>query len=331
MPSIDAWSEVAPGTKFAAIVLRARHVALPAGGVRVGEGVAVLPKVPFPVEDFWVEWTGKVGTRVLTEGNCVILASMPSDAPTTEDEEFPPLRTRVSYMLAAMHLEGTIAVREAAMASGGRDAEGVSVRQVAQLADHVGPAYVRAATVDEALCVSAWLTCEGIARIYASPDHARVKRGFHALRGGFGGRSGAERLHQFVRSVDALLKSPQGGGRRHFGSRGTLLAGPGSEELLRELFDLRGQAEHLNDLAVMTPHPRIRDAERLALYRSYQAQLLACTAYRRIFSSASLLEHFRDDAAIDAFWMMPSGNRQELWGAPIDLEQAAANHFRGWG
>jgi hypothetical protein len=92
---------------------------------------------------------------------------------------------------------------------------------------------------------------------------------------------GDDRLHQFVRAVEGVIKPTIGQSRRQFVHRGQVFAGNSetARTLLGELYDLRGLAEHLHRFdAGLAAHPQ-RDRESISLRRAYQAQLLASHVY----------------------------------------------------
>lgn len=65
--------------------------------------------------------------------------------------------------------------------------------------------------------------------------------------------------------------------------------------------------------------------ELLATFRVLQVELIARHAYQRVLLDSSVLDHFRIDESIRAFWS--SSDRAESWGIPIDLESAVNSGF----
>lgn len=315
------------GHKFACAALIVRSVNLPPSGIEVGNGIVVLPTCPIPVEGFWEKWTGTAGVKPLREGNVFILATSPSKVPSVLDQELADLDQLVAGFRRALGLEGSNAIHDGVVALGGHDVQGIEVRQLIPLDPIVRPAYVLDSEIDESMLRSAAQTLSGLMSVYRYKEHVRIRRGFQAIGFGFKSQGGGERLHQFVRGVEAFLKPEQGRGKRHFSARGQVLAGPSAGPTLGELYDLRSQAEHLNDLKVQLVRPDMPDPEVLALFRSYQAERLAQSAYRRFFQSAELQAHFRTDADITAFWNLDREEQVRLWGEHIDLDGAATAKF----
>ncbi|HJZ73784.1 MAG TPA: hypothetical protein VKE51_18715 [Vicinamibacterales bacterium] len=74
----------------------------------------------------------------------------------------------------------------------------------------------------------------------------------------------------------------------------------------------------------------VRELRRIGSLRAYQTERLALWSYRHLLSVQALLERFRDDASVDAFWAMSDDDRGPIWGPPFDLTKAEQEHDRPW-
>src|SRR5262249_13634903 len=63
----------------------------------------------------------------------------------------------------------------------------------------------------------------------------------------------------------------------------------------------------------------VRELRRIGSLRAYQTERLALWSYRHLLSVQALLERFRDDASVDAFWAMSDDDRGPIWGPPFTL------------
>jgi len=61
--------------------------------------------------------------------------------------------------------------------------------------------------------------------------------------------------------------------------------------------------------------------------RAAQAELIAGEVFLRVLSSPSLLEHFRTDAGIDAFWALPLDKHALAWGTAIPYVEMTRERF----
>lgn len=142
---------------------------------------------------------------------------------------------------------------------------------------------------------------------------------------------GEERLHQFVRAIEALIKPEEGKTTKQFAYRTQTFVRSGSTlaEDLKEIFKLRCAAVHLNEFeGVLDGYPAC-DRERIAALRVFQAESIAHTAYARILGKPDLLQNFIDDNSINAFWQGPDDRtRRQSWGEPLDLAAEETDHFR---
>jgi hypothetical protein len=150
----------------------------------------------------------------------------------------------------------------------------------------------------------------------------RVIRGMNTL---FNGRkeTGQDRLHQFVRSLEALILPDIGSTQKQFAHRCQTFARAGDDAraLLLEAFDMRSDTEHLNPWDEAVQSYPADQREDVCWHRTRQIEHLACDAYSRLLRDAALRDHFRTEAAIAAFWKLPDDQRRTLWGKPLDIAQ----------
>ena len=134
-------------------------------------------------------------------------------------------------------------------------------------------------------------------------------------------KSGDQRLHGFVRAVEAVTKSPQGEGKRKFVHRGSVFAGRRDKdrELLDELYRLRSAVEHLNDSISVLGAYDVLYRNQIELHRAVQSEVLARSVYVRILASDETTTLFSDDAWLDQFWAMRDDQTAAFWGSPVDL------------
>jgi hypothetical protein len=146
----------------------------------------------------------------------------------------------------------------------------------------------------------------------------RLRRGFHAFVRAIQEYYGDERLHQFVRAVDAVVMPRIGRSRRDFIYRCQLFAGQSREarHVLENLYDLRSNAEHLNAPDGALRGDSAREREAVAFKRFYQAQALSMHVYDRIFSSPALLAAFATDEGTRQFWDNTFPDQARLWAPP---------------
>jgi hypothetical protein len=150
----------------------------------------------------------------------------------------------------------------------------------------------------------------------------RLFRGVRTLlrANGESNRSG-DRLHQFVRALEAVIKPRIGASRADFATRGGtfLVSRRGTRQALEELYDLRSVVEHQNPLLSALEGD---EEQRIVVadWRTRQIDALARFVLCRIMEDDGLFDIFSADEKIDAFWRLPPPERQRRWGARLDIE-----------
>jgi len=311
------------GHKFSCIALAnagvVRELRTP---IDLGDGLWIVLEPPFDFEAHWREWLGTSRVEYLSRANLVVLAHHASATVEVVDGENEALTRKCFSLLYALFLVEIFHYDGGIILSGGNVRSTVNVRQVSNLETLLRPNGVNTARIDAALIQRASTIAAGIRAVHSPGRRSeRLNRGFHAWIRGMMENYGDDRLHQFIRATEGIIKPAIGQSRKQFMHRGQVFAGNSSKAttLLGELYDLRGLAEHLHRLDSVS--------ETVALRRAYQAQLLASTVYERIFSNSHLQAAFGTDAAIDAFWKQTWAQQTKVWGSPIDLEAVAKARF----
>ena len=108
----------------------------------------------------------------------------------------------------------------------------------------------------------------------------RLIRGLNTLFKGLKEETGQDRLHRFVRALEALILPKSGETRKNFVHRCQTFARAGDDTrtLLGEIYDMRSATEHLHpwDKAVQSYPPDQREA--VGWQRTRQIEHLACDA-----------------------------------------------------
>ena len=297
--------------------------------IDLGDGIWVLFEPPFEFNNHWKEWLGSVRVEHLSRANFVILAHQASDTPGVADNENEQLKSKCFGVWCALCLADVFHHEGGLILSGANVDGGINIRQVSQLEPFYRPSGVSTTIIDESLIRRAATIATGIRAVHPGGHSSRLNRGFRAWRQGIMEYYGDSRLHQFVRSVEAVVKPDIGASTRQFIHRCQVFAGNSvaNKELYGELYDLRGLAEHLHLFDERFKAYPKNEHDTIALRRAYQAQVLASHVYERIFSTPNLQTIFGLDDSIDKFWKEDWAHQTAAWGSRIDLEAVAAARY----
>ena len=149
----------------------------------------------------------------------------------------------------------------------------------------------------------------------------RIIRGLNALLKGKKEEAGPDRLHQSVRSLEALIRPEPGKTEKQFGRRSQTFhnAGDDTRTLFSEASGLRSATAHLNRWHEAMKSDRKGEREAICWQRTLQMERPACDGYSRLLRNRALRDHFRTEEAIAMFWRLPNGRRCDLRGTRLDL------------
>ena len=295
----------------------------------LGGGFWAVFGTPLDLAPHWQTWLGSLKTENFGRAGITLLSHRPSNRPgITDDENELLIKDAFSMFLALLvceifHFEGGLIL------SGANNGGDTDIRNVSDLEPHIRPNGVHPTRISEGTIRRAYAVAAGIRSIHSN-RFGRLRRGFRAWHRGMREFHGHDRLHQFVRAVEALIKPEAGRSERLFTHRCQIFAGTSdrARALFSELYQLRSQTEHMNELeSVLEAYPpEARGAT--ALRRVYQAQILASHVFEQILTRPDLLAIFDSDERIDEFWTRRRTDEQRVrWGPAIDLEALAEARF----
>lgn len=289
---------------------------------QLSDGTWILTKAPLEVDSRWQEWVGSIRVEQLKRANLVLVRKSPSTNPGLLDETHNALSDYLSQLFSMLQLSGVLQYDAADLFTGSVVYGKAEIRQLSRVPDFYPTKGYSSSQVDLERLQEAVKLRATLPELYSqSGNFRRVARGLNVLMDGLKQSRGEERLHQFVRSLEALILPSVGKTKRQFIHRCQTFAEAShkSADILKEAFDLRSQAEHLNDWAIALKSYPIEDREYIALQRTYQMQKLACFAYLRILIDMGVRAHFKTETAMHSFWKQPDYSRIATWGNQLNL------------
>lgn len=296
------------------------------------DGTRVLRKSPFTLENPWTEWLGTIQFNNLQACNLFLLRTATEGWAKGQlqvfgDEVGERLQKEVGGVFAMLRFLGTIEYEQAFMLAGYVESGKVTCRHFAQterfnITRGCLPWVVR----EENLRSAAKLHNAYSLFQQSVPDGRtrRFGRGCYALKVGLERFYGTDRLHGFVRALEALVLPETGKTEKQFISRCTFFAGPKAaegttREALKEAYKMRSDVEHMHDWDRSLQTYAAAEREDIALWRTRQMESLACAAYTKILLDPRLGQHFYDETKLTAFWQKPEDEIRSAFGDVPDI------------
>ncbi|MGD0304551.1 MAG: hypothetical protein ABSC71_06950, partial [Candidatus Acidiferrales bacterium] len=159
---------------------------------------------------------------------------------------------------------------------------------------------------------------------FADLPRLRFYRGWVALNTGLQRMYSSDRIHEFVRALEALIVPKIGRTKMNFVERCAKFAAPLAasslaEEALKQAYEMRCDVEHLHDWDRSLAGLPQSDREHVAFWRTRQMETLACTAYVRILEHPALQQFFHADTVLEQFWLRPDQDIRSAFGVPFDI------------
>lgn len=319
-----------PNTKFAVTALAETNPDFD-GSVAMPPHYVFTTTCPFELDSGWQHWLGSIAADGIQQSDFFMLIHEPARQPDLLDDQNTALLDRCESTLMALHLRGIPGYSSGHEFTGSvGPAGGISIRQVARIAEY------------RESCRSIpcqWTATDVKTAVELEPTISEIrsdKMHYQQLRRGLGAYLSAleaidcrDRLHQAVRSLEALTASTKDHyGRKYFeGHYQTLIQPAPPDGFLGELYQLRSYVEHLEDAQAEHLKDRqfaqkIMDKDKFARFfeqREAQAVDLARSIYSWILSTTSVLDYFKEDADIPKFWTAVENKsvRPCKWTCPV--------------
>jgi hypothetical protein len=313
-------------SKFALIAVRNAYTDFTDSNdfsTQLSNGIWVLLKVPIDIDKGWKEWIGSFQYKELQESNLVFIFVEKSDNPEILDAHHNSLGNMLSQFFNVLQLDGVLEYKVSNLILGSYYDKRSEIRQMAKLPLFYRTKGYTPLPLNVKKLEKAVLRRKSLEQIdSASGSFARLIRGWNILMDGLQKDIGEERIHQFVRSIEALILPDVGKTKRQFIHRCQTfaIANRDNSQILNEAFELRSMCEHLNDWKPALDLYPEDQREGLALLRTRQMERLISFAYSRILEDISVRKHFDSEKEMQAFWKMQEKTRIKMWGSQLDLK-----------
>ena len=290
---------------------------------QLSDGIWVFSKVPVDIDEGWKKWIGSLRYEEFEEANLVFIYSEKSDNPEILDAQHISLGNKLSQFFNVLQLDGVLEYQVSNLILGSYYNKRSEIRQMAKLplfyrTKGYSPLPLNVNKLEKAV-----LMRNGLEQIdSATGSFVRLIRGWNVLMDGLQKNIGEERIHQFVRSLEALILPEVGKTKKQFIHRCQTFAtaNPDNSKIINESFELRSMCEHLNDWKPALDSYPEDQRESLALLRTRQMERLTCFAYSRILENLSVRNSFNTEIEMQAFWKMQEKKRIKIWGNQLDLK-----------
>ncbi len=237
-----------PRSKFALLAVEHVYSELPEPEVQLTDGTWALSGVPLPDLGIWTEWIGSIGVRRLKTANLILLRQEAAENPQIVDAVHQRLDDDLTRLFYLLQLSSVVEYEGAELLLGSSVDGQPQIRQISELHKfYPSKGYTRIPCTVDRMNEAIQLR-EGLKQMETVPAAGFI-RGMNALTDGLMRNNGQDRLHQFVRGLEALIVPDIGQTKKQFVHRCQTfaVASPVAAQVLGEAFDMRSDTEHLQD------------------------------------------------------------------------------------
>ena len=327
----------ASNCKYAILAVHNVRVDIPPDLILQDGTKVVLESFPFALDDHWKDWLGTIQFNNLQACNLALVRTategwQEGGLQVSGDAVSQKLQREVGGLFAMLRVLGTIEYENAFMLAGYVQDGKPTCKHFAEterfnITRGCLPWLIR--EEDLRTAVQLYMAYSVLQQKFLNTERWRFGRGCNCLKTGLEQHYASDRLHGFVRALEALVLPEPGKTEKQFVSRCTLFAGPKLAEanirpMLQEAYRMRCDIEHIHDWDRSLQTYPGEDREDIALWRTRQMELLACAVYRKILLDPSLEQHFYSDATLGAFWQRTEDEIRAAFGDTCDITRLRA-------
>ena len=315
-------SDMSKNEKFSAITLHESTSDL-TSTVKISPHLSFHHVFPYKIGPNWVNWLGTLHSTEILKADMVLLATLPSSKPGILDDENEKVISTVTKLLYSLFVVGVPGYSRLNLLTGGIIEGEPEVRQVSKMPTFYAVSGERALRVDKSDAEEAGRIFKTLDQIYTVPKgYDALRRGFKIFLKAIAERLHYDRVHQFVRSLEAIILAERGRTQKQFKHRCQTFSIPSSDtyNTLGTLYEFRSRVEHLQDWDELLGGGAQTELEESANYRCRQVEALARHTYRKILTTPSILKHFETPATLEHFWKnCKDDDRIKIWGEQFNL------------
>jgi len=292
--------------------------------LELGNGLWILNEFPLEVSEFWKQRLGEYQIDNVKKSNFILFLFKESNSLNIRDEESQDLDLIRDYCFDILTLNLIPSFNKIFKFCGYYDNDHLMIWNISsvfpppyfQIEAPISKSHLSALPPSANMLKQIMFTSE--------EDYWRFKRGYISLMQGVSERFEDQRIHKFVRAIEAFLNCREGQSKRDFAHRGGLLIGVDEDKkkILKEIYSLRSCAEHMNKYDLVLQEYSEEDRKKINYQRVYQAERLACELYLRLLNQPALHEILKDNVEVENFWNKPDDEIVKIWGKPIQLPEA---------
>jgi hypothetical protein len=343
MTGIDTNAKIPSDCKFAFLALTNVRADIPNAEITLPDGTEVFTQLPIELDSQWQNWLGIQASKIRA-GNLVLVRTatagfLPEQLAISDNANLE-LAKRIENIFTMLRLLGTIEYESAFLIIGhvqqGRPVcQNLSKFERLEITRGCLPWVIR----EEHLVEAANLAQAKALLLASSGDarNVRLFRGWWALTTALQQFYASDRIHGFVRALEALIYPEVGSTERQFIHRCSLFAAPSAakdkaRQALEEAYKMRCDVEHVHQWDRSLAAYPSAEREDMAYWRTRQMESLACLAYVKVFTDSGLHQHFIADAALDQFWRKPEHEIRLALGTVCDItDLKIVRNYDGWG
>lgn len=211
-------------------------------------GIFLKQNLDFSIPNIWRDWIGSIRCREIEEANLYIYKCLSSENVNTLDQETYLLENAVTLFHYSLLLSGYTSIHRApVIVSGYFEDDRLEVRRTSRPIWPVVLGYARIANQS----LVSYSVADSIFEVLDNSSQIQNYRLNQVVNTYLLARTQTillDRIHQYVRCIEALIVPDIASTKRQFKSRSELFVGPRYHSLFDDIYDIRSFNEHMRDI-----------------------------------------------------------------------------------
>lgn len=285
----------------------------------IENSVHILSSNNLEMDEVWKDWLGELLYEDFKNSNVVLISHLPSE----NSQDIKKITDKIVGVLFATILLMGVKHYETGIKFHGRREDKISITSVGEIKERIYISFdkesLRISEENLNLIKTIFSSLKKVHKQY--DPYRRLGNGFEAYCDASTHRFLDDHLHQYVRSIEALLNANKA---KLFAERCMSffnLDNSDDAEIykkLKLLYTIRGKVEHFN---LLDPSKEVDEM-------AYLVKLISTQLYIKVLSNEELLCYFESDKKLKKFWKKPEDERADIIGELIDWNELNKSYMK---
>ncbi|EMY60292.1 hypothetical protein [Leptospira terpstrae] len=301
--------------KFAILTFYNANVNLSESFIKINEDLSIATEFPIEIDSHWKKWIGDIQSQKIKNSNLSIFFKQKVENPKIINRTNSECESKVYLFYCSLVTITELLCDYFPLQFTG--AKYNNIFEIQSFSQMLKPEFVNGTPfrrIDQAVIDDAIQNYLALIQLSTIKKHSRIFRGINYFLDGITADDWKNKLHNYVRVIEAFINPEIGNTQRQFKSRTELFIGPSFHSLMEKIYAIRSNIEHVHEIQKGLDNINAIQFQKLTIVTQSISRYLL-----NFFLKNKNIWNFFEDSTIDEFWKLSPEKRKEIWPDIFDI------------